>query len=304
MTTPACELSVVVACLQGGASLDRCLTALSRECREGWGEVLLVCPRGLRIATDLTARYPSVRLIRADDGSLVPQLWSTGLRVARGAVVAFTLEQCVVEPGWGRALLEALATDVVGAGGVLALDSRTTPVDWAVYLLRYSRFMPPAIPGRVDEIPGDNAAYRREALDRHAASFDGGFWEVDFHRRVHRDGGFLVTADGATATLMGGFSLMEMLRQRYLHGQHSGAMRTAHGGIPIWRSVLAAPLVPFVLTARIMNRVLHRRTYLLRAILSLPVIIALAGAWALGEATAAWRMRSITPNRPVHDHGS
>lgn len=294
------ELSVVVACPEMGAGLGRSLGALERACAGMDAEILVACPSRVPVPPSLGAACPSAHVVRARAGALVPDLWASGFRASSGRIVAFTVEQCLVGPEWARGLTAAIDEGAAGAGGPLALHADTTPVDCAVYLLRYSAFMPHPTRRRAAEIAGDNAAYVRAALERHAASFDRGFWEVDFHRRIRSEGGYLLSVPEATAAFAGPCSLRSMLRQRYLHGRHSGALRTRSGGIPIWRSLLAAPLVPTVLAARVLGRTLRRRAYLLRALASLPALLALAGAWAIGEADGAWRARARRHPQPQH----
>jgi hypothetical protein len=166
----------------------------------------------------------------------------------------------------------------------------TTPLDWAVFYLRYAGFMPHALSaGRTDQdVAGDNAAYRREALERHAASFAAGFWEVDFHRLVRADGGWLTVAPDALVEFARSFSLGTILRQRFAHGRHSGARQVKGGRRPSWQVVLGAPVIPFVLAARAARRAAAGPSPW-RLVVALPWFLLLATAWATGEAFGAWR---------------
>jgi hypothetical protein len=135
----------------------------------------------------------------------------------------------------------------------------------------------------------DNAAYRRDTLERHSASFADGFWEVDFHRRLRRENGGtrLEFIPGADAQFGPSSSFAPLARQRFAHGRHWGAWRVEQGVRSAWQVVVAAPLVPLVLGARIARRVLRRPSHRVRFVLSLPVVLALAAAWAAGEAVGA-----------------
>src|SRR5205814_4082254 len=104
-------------------------------------------------------------------------------------VVAFTTGHCIVDRDWAQAMLGAIAGGAAGVAGALSLADDAGPVDWALFYLRYSAFLGrgESAPEVAHEIPGDNAAYSRDALARHAASFAQGFWEVDFHRRLRAE---------------------------------------------------------------------------------------------------------------------
>jgi hypothetical protein len=193
-------------------------------------------------------------------------------------------------------LLDSLASGATGAGGAIALGSGASVVGRAVYFLRYSAFQPPLGDGPAHEIPGDNAAYRTDALRRHAPSMTNGFWEVDFHRRIRAEGGRLRFAADATVTFRSGGTLADRLGERFRHGRYSGAYRTGTLGHRWWRGVLATPLVPGVLAARILRRAARTGT-LGPALGGLPALIPLASAWALGEATGALGARPARASR-------
>jgi hypothetical protein len=291
LVTSPLELSVVVACRRPGPALAEVLGALRTACGGISAEILLACAGSWLPASDLLAAAPEARAISGPADALVPDLWGLGLREARGGVTAFTTAEFLVSRTWARALLDSLGSGATGAGGAIALGERASVVDRAVYFLRYSAFQPPLDDGPVGEIPGDNAAYRSDALRRHSGSMAGGFWEVDFHRRIRREGGTLRIARDATATFRSGGTLPERLRERFRHGRHSGAYRAGPLGHPWWRGVLAAPLVPALLAARVLRRA-ARAGRLGSALGGLPALLPLAGAWALGEAVGALGART------------
>jgi hypothetical protein len=192
-------------------------------------------------------------------------------------------------------LLATVASGATGAGGAITLGPGASVVDKAVYFLRYSAFQPP-LDGPAVEIPGDNAGYRTDALRRHASHMADGFWEVDFHREVRAEGGSLRFAGDAAVTFRAGGSLLDRLVERFRHGRYSGGYRVRALGHPWWRGLFATPLVPAVLTARILRRA-SRTGRLGAALSSLPALLPLAAAWALGEAAGALDARAAAGGR-------
>jgi len=261
-------LSVIVATLDASRSIDDCIRRLAESCAALESEIIVV--------------DPSMGV-----GALVPELWAEGYRRARGRIVAFTIGQCRVTPAWARALVDAIEHGATGAGGPLAIAADAGPLDWAVSYLRYSAFTVEALgSGNTDgEIAGDNAAYRREALDRHAAAFDDGFWEIDFHRLVRADGGWLTAVPEARVEFGASDPLGTMVRHRFAHGRRFGAGRARTRSR--LRLVAAAPFVPAVLAARAAARVAGRRADRWRFLAALPWFLVLATAWAAGEARGA-----------------
>lgn len=296
------DLSVVIASIDSARSIDQCLRHVERSCAGLQAEFIVADASRDDTAARVAALNGPAMLIPHAPGTLAPQLWADGYRQSTGRIVAFTTGHCLVSPEWATALTDALAQGATGAGGPLVIGEGTGPLDWAVFYLRYAGVMPHTLgAGRVTgEIAGDNAAYRREALDRHAATFARGFWEVDFHRLVRADGGWLAAAPRAVIAFSRSFPALTILRHRFAHGRHFGAGRVGGGTRTAWQIVLTAPLVPFVLAGRAAMRA-ARGPAPWRFIAALPWFLPLAGAWAAGE---AWGALHANAGFPVPRHRS
>ena len=291
------DVSVVIASIDSAQSIARCLSHLQRSCAGLSTELIVVDASGDGTAGRVRALGLDLPLIEHPVGTLAPQLWADGYRRSTGRVVAFTTGHCLVTPAWASALVTALDQGATGAGGPLVIGSGTRPLDWGIYFLRYAGFMPQTLgSGRIaGEIAGDNAAYTREALDRHMATFDRGFWEIDFHRLVRADGGWLTAVPDAVVEFSRSFPVRTILRHRFAHGCHFGAGRVRSGARTSWQILLAAPLVPLVLASRAARRAASGQSFP-RFAASLPWVLTLAGAWALGEAWGACHRNSRTPS--------
>ncbi len=268
------------------------LAALLREALAVNAEILLVGAFG-----SVPAAYEefapnagvSLRIIAEPGMPLAPVLWGRGLLASQAVIVAFTINQCVVEAGWARAALGALtAGPDVGVGGRIELSTTATMTGRAIYFLRYSAFLAEdaGLPRRVRDIAGDNAAYRRAVLMRHG-NYAHGFWEIEPHHAMRAEGETLAMIPGMLATFGGAPRLGTFMRQRFAHGRHFGAWRVKHGGRQPWQIVVAAPLVPFVFLARAGRRVSAvrgRSNALLGCVFP---FLALAAAWAAGEVAGA-----------------
>lgn len=295
-----CALSVVIATTDCEQWIERALLSFHSACEGLDAEILVVDASSDGTTDRIAALNSSARVLRMPPGTLTPVLWATGFRQSRGRVVAFTIGNCIVRPEWAHSLLSAIDEGATGVGGPLALSPNSRLTDWAVFYLRYSAFLTASGGGSpVLEIAGDNAAYRRDALDRHAASFVNGFWEVDFHRRIRPEGARLTFAEGAVAAFGGTPSLLSFIRQRFAHGCHFGAWRVNIGSRPAWKIAVATPLVPPLLVTRIARRVLSRRSERMRFLLAFPALLALATAWASGETWGALSVRPVTHEREL-----
>ena len=285
------EVSVVLAIAGDAASMVSVFAALQQGCGDVSAELIVVTAGAARYEGLSLSPFTKTRVEYCSAGTLTPVLWGTGLRLARGQVVAFTTEQMRVDRGWARALRDAVLAGASGAGGPIALGAGTSLATTAAYFLRYSAFSSDAWPteGPAHDVAGDNAAYDRQATMRHADLVKEGFWEMEFHRRFERDGLHLKMIPAARATLVGPLFLATMFGQRFSHGREFGSTRVLRHGASRAKIVLSAPLVPLVLLLRIGRRVLRMSNNRMRFLWSLPGLTILAVAWAAGEAAGALR---------------
>ena len=282
-------VSVIVATVEAERSIVECLRSL-KAARGGSAAELIVVDGSNDTTADLVHRiFPDVALIRMRAGTLAPRLWSAGLAVAKGRNVALMTGHSKVPYNWLDALGSALGPGVSGSGGPVALSAASSLLDAAIYFLRYSAFMPGGNAGATStrEIAADNAMYRGDILRRHSRSFDDGFWEVDFHHRIRAEGEALAMVPGARLEFGRSFPLMAISRQRFAHGRHFGRWRVRNTKVTRLRTFVAAPVVPFVLMARIAGRVFRSGGDALRFAAASPLILWLSICWAAGEARGA-----------------
>lgn len=285
----SCLLTVIVAQVDPAVSLRRAIDALERACADLPAEIVVAqtaeCPR----PEALTGRLP-LQTIRLGGRALTPQLWAEGLVVAKGKYVAFTLANCEVSAAWAGEVIAALHGGAEGVAGPIECAADVGWVDRALYYLRYSAFIAPRVADAdvAGEIPGDHAVYRRASLERHRDVLAEGFWEVLFHRRLRREGGRLCTRRAARARFWGGVGVRAAVRHRFAHGRHFGAWRVAERVRQPWQIGLAAPVVPLLLGARAAVRVLGHAEHRGPFLTSVPVLLAVAGAWAAGEVVGAF----------------
>lgn len=280
MSSP--KLSVVVA-EAGGADPTPAIDAIARACEGIPSEIIVVGAAPGR-------RDPRVsEQVLAPPEALTPVRWGLGLAKARGDIVGFATSELLVHPQWARKLLDAMADGAVGAAGAIALSPRAGVAHCAMYLLRYSAFIP-ASPGPlqpVADIPGDTGAYRRTALLAHPDLLERGVWEVEFHRRFRRDGLLLLRIPESLATFAGTATIVASMQQRFQHGREFGRTRVRELGQAKARVVAAAPLVPLVLTLRILRRAAATNLRRGRVLAAVFPLLLLSSAWALGEAVGA-----------------
>ena len=288
-SVPRPDLSVVIASVESARSIERCIESV--QCAlEGMRSELFVIDASRDGTADIAEkRLGRAHVTRCAPGTLTPELWAIGISRSTGRIIALTTGHFVVERTWAASLTAAVQGTRVGAAGLLELASDATTTDSAVFYLRYAGFIADGQPthGDVPGIPADNAAYDGDSLRRFVAATGTGFWEVDFHRQIHAEGGRLATIRGATARYGRSFPFRTIVHHRFHHGRHAGAWRVSQRERSAPVMVAAAPLVPFVLAARAWRHIPRATTHRRRFVRALPVFLALASVWALGEAVGA-----------------
>jgi hypothetical protein len=289
------RLSVVVGSIEASRSIGPCLDALRESCAGIDSELLIVSAGTDTVVEQVVGNIPCATLVTMAAGTLTPRLWSEGITLSSGEIVALLTAHCVVSRGWAAALVSAIDEGASAAGGPLRLAEDASTLDAAIFFLRYSAFIERARNTANDEIAGDNSAYRRQNIPAASWSRESGFWETEVNRAIAREGSRIAWREDAVVEFSRSFGFSSICRHRFAHARRFGASRVADRGESRLRIGASAPLVPWVLAARIWRRVNHVERYRSRFLAALPIILALAASWAAGEAVGA--MEGAVANR-------
>jgi hypothetical protein len=260
--------------------LEACLASLEPQVDDG---VEIRVYEGEPSPAALRERFPWATVVAAP-GELVPLQWRDGIDAASGEIVALTISQMIPAPNWIQTLREQHRTyDAVG--GAIDPAPGLRLVDWAEYFCRYSRDMSPFPASDHVDLAGDNAAYKRRALEQIREATREGFWEPVAHPALKRIGVTLwhtpepVVRQGRSA----GYSAF--VQQRLHHGRLYGHQRGVNFSLPRNAiGVLGAPVVPFLMTLRVLRDVFDKRRHRGRALATLPILFSLNVVCAYAEA--------------------
>jgi hypothetical protein len=276
---------VIIAAQDAIPSLRKGVAALLPQLPPDEMEILVVDGSGAGPVIEQLAReFPTVRVLSKTAESNVPQLWSTGIAAAGGNIIALTIENCVPAADWADQILARHLTDCAAAGGAIELAPGTTLADWAVYFSRYSNYVLPFQPRFLDDLPGDNCAYKRTVLEPVRHLMDDGFWETFIHYDMRRRNLQLLSDPAPVVTYCGGLSWWRFFRRRYRHGRYFAARR-AREFTRSQRLVRAAGFwaVPPLLFKRIAGRVWSNGRHRGKFLAALPLVMSFLAAWAAGE---------------------
>lgn len=292
------RLSVVVGVVDGGAQLERCLAALRAQRGAPPLEIIVPWDDTVGGMEALAARYPSVAfpaigriatLEPPDHPAALHERYdrrkAAGLRLATGDLVALLEDRSVPAPGWAAAAVRAHAERPnVVIGGVLE-DGRGSLVSRADYLCDFYRYQPPQAAGPRAYVSSANLCYKRAALERTRDLWQESYYDLSVHWALQREGEalWLEPAMAVRQERGDGAGLGAIARERLAWGRRFAGRRAREaGGGARLRFLLQAPLVPVVLYARALLAQRGGRV-VLRCLAAGPAMLAIFGAWGLGE---------------------
>jgi hypothetical protein len=274
------RVTVVIASNAPPARLSACLDALADQ-RDDAVEVLVHEAR--ESPAELRTRFPWAQFTLSQ-GSLVPELWRDGFRSATGDVVAFTIAQMVPAPDW-IAAIRRLTVDHEAIGGAIDPGAGLRLSDWAEYFCRYARDMRPFAAHVNSDLPGDNVVFSKRRLDEIEPALETGYWEVIAHPALEQRGVVLWHTPELVVAMGRSAGFTAFAHQRLEHGRLYGHQRGANFS-PVRNAVgvVAAPVVPILMTLRVYRRVFRKGRNRMRALAAFPVIAAYSVVWAYAEA--------------------
>jgi glycosyltransferase involved in cell wall biosynthesis len=280
-------VSVVIASGAGGEFLPRCLESLRQQAAEQNAEILVVDRCGGEVRARLQSEFDFIQVLEADPAERpsVPQLRKMGALAAKAPIVAVIEEHCVAPPQWLATIRESLQPEDAAIGGPILDDNYPRIRDWVVYFSEYNNYLPPWPEEDRYVLNGANIAYNRELLLQQEDVLDKGYWEVVLHPPLSESGRFRsVPRMGIPHT--GPFNYGYYLEQRYLLSRvWGGTQRNKVSAVKRLIYLLAAPVFPFLLLARIALRVFKSGQRIGRFLLAIPLLVPTVFTYVWGE----WR---------------
>jgi len=277
------ELSVVIASVNGAHLLGPTLDSLDALPERDRTEVIVVETLGGATRDWLRDRRRRVTVVEADRLP-IPRLRYKGVMRSTGRLVAILEDHARVEPGWAASLIEAHRGPWGAVGGPVE-NGQNGAVNWAVYFCEYAAYMGPVTEGETADLPGNNIAYKRPHLLKHAGLLDDGKWESWVNDRLRADGVPIAGANAMVVRHIKTFKLGYFLKQRFHFARSYAGMRRVDQS---WarRLVYGAGslALPALLTARVARTVVRKRRRVGRFLSVSPLVALFLTVGAAGEA--------------------
>ena len=280
------SISIVIASKVGAPFLDKCLDSIENQVNRHGAEVVVVVSGGGSEVERLGAKYPWVRAEPAVDIKQVPALRRRGVEVSTGEIVFVIEEHCSAGDDWLDKGLEAHASgDYAAVGGPIFDDDYPQASDWTTYFIEYNTAIPPFPKGETHLLNDANIAYRRPVLERHMELLGAGYWPMAVHPSIAAEGGKFFMVPDMRVLHLGPWDYTYYLDQRYHFSRAFAGERAKNE--PMTKRIaylLLAPILPFLLLARIGKTVLSKGHLVGRFLKTTPwifpaLVVYVAGEW-------------------------
>ena len=278
------KISIVIACVNGLPSIDECLSALDNQQGNVNAEVIVVNCCKDETSEHIRKKFPHVKLLEFSERLGIPELRAIGTSHATGDIIAIIEDHCIVQEDWLKEILKAHESRYMVIGGAIENGSVHRIVDWAVFLCEYSKVMPPIPYGETNCIAGNNASYKREALDKVDESIKRNYWEFFLHEELKKLGIKFLSVPAIKVNHKKEFGFLYFLGQRFHYSRSFAGMRRRR--VSILKRIyylLSSPLLPFLMIWRIAKQVLQKKRHRKEFLLSLPILALSLVSYAFGE---------------------
>lgn len=277
------RVSVVIASLVGAPFIDDCLVSLERQVDECGAEVIVVACGSPAYAQRIARKFPWVRVIHRATRETVPDLRRHGVGEAAGEIIAIIEEHCLAAPDWLQRAIAALQGGEYGVVGGPVLDHSYQRLrDWVVYFCEYNNYLPPWRHDERHDLGSANIAYSRSVLMKYQDLLSAGYWEAALHPHLLTEGVKFRAVPEMAVYHRGPFNYGYYLQQRYWFSRAFAGARKLSAAHKI-AYFLAAPLVPFLLLARMAQRVWRCHCRIEKFAQAVPLLIPALMVYVAGE---------------------
>ena len=279
------EISVVIAAVNGPELLALTLDSLDRLPERGKLEVVVVATEALEQAFLRLLEARQVNVVHGGRLSeSIPRLRHMGIQATTSPIVAIIEDHVEVESGWAGTILQKMADKGVSAVGGRVESGRGGWLNTGVFLADYARYIGPVAEGPYADLPGNNVAYRREALLQHADALADGKWESWVNDALAAAGHRLISTNDMVVRHIKGFTLDEVITQRWHFARAYAGMRNGDLGMAK-RAVYGAgsAILPLLLTWRATRLFLAKNVSKYTILATWPLVACYMTIGAAGE---------------------
>ncbi|MGI9036145.1 MAG: glycosyltransferase [Pyrinomonadaceae bacterium] len=277
------KLSIVVAAWNGAAMLCDCLSSLENQIESINTEIIVVSNFENGI-DKLSAEFSFANYIVLPPETTIPKLRARGIIESSGAIIALSEDICAFDNNWCREIVKAHDSEYSIIGGAIENSENQNALDWAVYFYDYGKYMLPDKAQIIDALSGMNVSYKREILEQIKENYADGFFETFINEDLKRRGDKLFFTPLAIVFHRKNYEFEKVAAQFYHQARSFAARRVSNFSTSKkLLFILAAPLLPILLCARVMGRIIAKGQHFKELLTALPQLVILISIWSFGE---------------------
>ncbi len=272
---------------EDGERILETLDSLRRQDPSIPRETLVVDRLQDAVSATIRQRFPEVQLMACRREASLPEMRAQALEAARGKYVLVTEDHCVPPLSWlgdFKSMIDE-NPDACVIAGCVENGVHERMLDWATFLCEYAAFAPPIAEGTGNSLAGMNVMYERRALAECPAELlTKGFWETTIHPRLSSQGKTLLTTNRVRISHCKRFSFRLFAVQRYAYSRYFAGIRFPRDKVLVrWMAALATPLLPVLLTVRLVRAAQRKATIARPTVRAIPYLFLFFVIWAAGE---------------------
>ncbi|MFC1852292.1 glycosyltransferase family 2 protein [candidate division CSSED10-310 bacterium] len=275
------QLSVVIATIEPWPVLKECLNSLLEQVQAVDGEVIIADGNGQALPVETV--FSNVVWL-PEIGASVFRLRALGLQKARGDIVAFTEDHCIVAPDWSKRIIELHHTfpESVVISGVIENGATDSILDWVHFLMSKGPCMRPIKSGETDLIAGEaNTSFKKHIISSNLSDADTG---RPFYERLQRQGHRFLIHDSLMVWHIQSLGFKGCCQIHFHNGRTIAGFRRAHLSLSLRIARLAScAVLPAFLVMKTVMTVFQKRRQRLVVLLGLPFLMLIAACHATGE---------------------
>jgi hypothetical protein len=286
--------------------LEHCLTSLEHQVGAPEMEIIAVYDDRIDDVSELREKFPNVRFHNVSGLQTQEALRSAGAVLARGKIVALTVDHCTPEENWCRRIVEEHAGSYAAVGGALEKGMQpNTAINWAVHFYdycNYGYFQNPVSRGPARNLSDGNVSYKREALNKVPDIWKNSFHVSFVNQALLADGEKLWLSPDIVVYQNRNINLGRAVQVAYRRGRVFGSKRVLNSG-PYKRVLytFCSLVLPILLLGRFVINVLCKRSQMAAIVKAFPFIVLLALLWSLGEFMGYLTGRAIFKTGETYD---
>lgn len=278
------KISVIIASVNGPDCLHDCLDSMMKQDGGIEAEIIVTDCCGEPTCRMVAEKFPSIQFHQFEERKTIPELRAFGMLRAKGEIVVITEDHCVAPPDWYQQIVKGHAMGYDAVGGAVENAATDRLIDWAVFFCEYLRYMNPIPEGESFDIPGNNASYKRAALDEMRDLLEGGFWEAWLTARLIERGKKVYQTPDMIILHKKNFGFGEFMSQRYHYARSYAGMRndSVSFGKRLFY-ILFSPCLPPLIIYRMIKIVRQKKRGGKILAKAMPLLMIFSCSWAVGE---------------------